>query len=79
MVIDGHQIITTAEGLADATDIRFKKQGDGMYSFGHVAWIDYQANLAALTTDDALNAKFNPGQPDFWKGLRPASWPIPCP
>jgi hypothetical protein len=72
VVIDGHQIITTAEDLDDATDIRFKKQGDGTYSFGRIAWIDYQANLAALTTDDALNAQFNPGQPDFWQGLQPA-------
>lgn len=72
VVIDGHQILTTAEGLDDATDIRFKKQGDGMYTFGRIAWIDYQANLAALTTDDTLNAQFNPGQPDFWQGLQPA-------
>jgi hypothetical protein len=72
VVIDGHQIITTAEGLNDATDIRFKKQGDGLYTFGKIAWIDYQANLAALTTDDALNAQFNAGQPDFWQGLQPA-------
>ena len=27
-----------------------------------MAWIDYQANLAALTTDET----------DFWKGLVPA-------
>ena len=72
VVIEGHQIITTAEGLDDVTDIRFKKQGDGIYTFGKVAWIDYQANLAALTTDDALNAQFNPGQADFWQGLQPA-------
>jgi len=72
VVIEGHQIITTAEGLDDATDIRFKKQGGGSYTFGRVTWIDYQANLAALTTDDALNAQFNPGVPDFWQGLEPA-------
>jgi hypothetical protein len=72
VVIDGHQIITTAEGLDDVTDIRFKKQGDGTFTFGRVAWVDYQANLAALTTDDALNAQFNPGAPDFWQGLQPA-------
>jgi S1-C subfamily serine protease len=79
VVIDGHQIITTAEGLDDATDIRFKKQGDGLHSFGRVAWIDYQANLAALTTDDALNAQFNPGQPDFWQGLQAAKLADPVP
>ena len=72
VVIDGHQIITTAEGLDDATDIRFKKEGDGSYTFGRIAWIDYQANIAALTTDDALNKQFNPTQPDFWQGLQAA-------
>jgi S1-C subfamily serine protease len=79
VVIDGHQIVTTAEGLDDATEIRFKKQGDGQFSLGRVAWIDYQANLAALTTDDALNAQFNPGQPDFWQGLEPAKLADPVP
>jgi hypothetical protein len=72
VVIDGHQIITTAEGLDDSTDIRFKKQGGGSYTFGKIAWIDYQANLAALTTDDPLNAQFNPGQGDFWQGMQAA-------
>ncbi|MEJ0000144.1 MAG: hypothetical protein WDO13_13825 [Verrucomicrobiota bacterium] len=79
VVIDGHQIITTADGLADATEIRFKKDGDGLFTFGRVAWIDYQANLAALTTDDALNAQLNPGEPDFWKGLQPAKLADPVP
>jgi hypothetical protein len=68
VLVDGHQIITTADGLADQTVIRLKKQGDGLFYFGRVAWIDYQANLAAVTADDALNA----GQGDFWAGLQPA-------
>src|SRR5476651_1431144 len=46
VVVEGHQIITTADGLADHTVIRLKKQGDGLYIYGSVAWIDYQANLA---------------------------------
>jgi hypothetical protein len=62
VVVEGHQIITTADGLADQTLIRLKKQGDGLFSLGRVAWIDYQANLAALTTDEK----------DFWTGLQPA-------
>jgi len=62
VVVDGHQIITTADGLADQTLIRLKKQGDGLFSLGRVVWIDYQANLAALTTDEK----------DFWTGLQPA-------
>jgi hypothetical protein len=75
VVIPGHLVLTTADGLADQTVIRLKKQGDGLFSFGRVAWIDYQANVAALTTDDALNA----GQPDFWIGLQPAKLADPVP
>ena len=69
VVIDGHQIITTADGLADQTIIRLKKQGDGLFSLGRVAWIDYQANLASVTTDES----------DFWTGLVPAKLADPVP
>jgi len=69
VVVEGHQIITTADGLADQTLIRLKKQGDGQFSLGTVAWIDYQANLAAITTDET----------DFWKGLQPAKLADPVP
>jgi hypothetical protein len=62
VVIAGHQIITTAEGLNDQTVIRLQKQGGGLYSSGSVVWIDYQSNLAALTTDEA----------GFWNGIQPA-------
>jgi hypothetical protein len=79
VVIDGHEILTTAENLADATTIRLKKQGDGQYTFGRLSWIDYQANIAALTTDPTLNEKYNPGQPDFWIGLTPAKLADPVP
>jgi hypothetical protein len=69
VVVEGHQIITTADGLADQTLIRLKKQGDGLFSLGRVAWIDYQANLAAITTDEK----------DFWTGLQPAKLADPVP
>ena len=69
VVVDGHQIITTADGLADQTVIRLKKQGAGLFSLGRVAWIDYQANLAAITTDEK----------DFWTGLQPAKLADPVP
>ncbi len=69
VVIDGHQIITTADGLADQTIIRLKKQGAGLFSLGRVAWIDYQANLAAVTTDEA----------GFWTGLQAAKLADPVP
>jgi hypothetical protein len=69
VVVANHQIITTAEGMNDATLIRLKKQGDGLYSLGTVAWIDYQANLAAVTTDDK----------DFWIGMQAAKLADPVP
>jgi hypothetical protein len=69
VVVDGHQIITTADGLADVTEIRLKKQGDGLFSEGRVAWVDYQANLAAITTDEK----------DFWTGLQAAKLADPVP
>lgn len=69
VVIAGHQIITTTEGMADQTLIRLQKQGGGLFSLGRVMWIDYQANLAALTTDES----------DFWKGLQPAQLADPVP
>jgi hypothetical protein len=69
VVVANHQIITTAEGMNDATLIRLKKQGDGLYSIGTVAWIDYQANIAAITTDES----------DFWTGLQPARLADPVP
>jgi hypothetical protein len=69
VVIDGHQIITTADSLADQTLIRMKKQGGGFFSLGRVVWIDYMANLAVLTTDEK----------DFWTGLQPARLADPVP
>src|SRR5271170_5642302 len=69
VLIDGQRIITTADGLNDQTLIRLKKQGGGLFSLGRVAWIDYQANLAVLTTDEK----------DFWTGLQPAKLADPVP
>ncbi|MCE0523368.1 MAG: hypothetical protein LV480_10715 [Methylacidiphilales bacterium] len=69
VVVEGNEIITTADNLANQTLIRLKKQGDGLFSLGRVVWIDYQANLAAITTDEK----------DFWTGLQPAKLADPVP
>jgi hypothetical protein len=69
VVVEGHLIITTAGGMADQTEIRLQKGGGGLFSLGRVVWVDYQANLAAVTTDEA----------DFWKGLQPAKLADPTP
>ncbi len=69
VVLPGHLIITTADGLNDQTLIRMQKQGGGFFSLGQVVWIDYQSNLAALTTDET----------GFWNGLTPATLANPVP
>ena len=69
VLLPGHLIITTADGLNDQTLIRMQKQGTGLFSLGRLVWIDYQSNLAALTTDEA----------DFWNGLTPATLADPVP
>jgi hypothetical protein len=69
VVLPGHLIITTADGLNDQTLIRLQKQGGGLFSLGRLVWIDYQSNLAALTTDEN----------GFWTGLTPAALADPVP
>jgi hypothetical protein len=69
VVLPDHQIITTASGVADQTLIRLQKGGGGLFSLGRVVWVDYQANLAVLTTDEK----------DFWTGLQPARLADPAP
>ena len=69
VVLADHQIITTAAGVADQTLIRLQKGGGGLFSLGRVVWVDYQTNLAVITTDEA----------DFWTGLQPARLADPVP
>jgi hypothetical protein len=69
VVLPDHLIITTADGLNDQTDLRLQKQGGGLYSSARLVWIDYQSNLAALTTDEA----------GFWEGIQPATLANPVP
>ncbi len=69
VVLADHLIITTADGLNDQTLIRLQKGGGGFFSIGRLVWIDYQSNLAAITTDEK----------DFWNGLGAASLAEPVP
>jgi hypothetical protein len=62
IVIGPGEILTTAEELADRTLIRIQKGGRGRWANGDVAWIDYHANLAIVTSKDE----------QLWKDLRPA-------
>jgi len=62
LVVGERQILTTSQNLSDRTLVRLQKGGRGKWTNASVDWIDYHANLALLTTDDAA----------FWTGLQPA-------
>lgn len=64
IVIGPTRILTTAEQMNDLLTIRIQKGGRGRWFAGKLEWVDYHANLAMITCDDA----------DFWKGLKPASF-----
>ncbi len=51
-VIEGNEILTTAQGLANRTLVRLQKGGRGKWYNGSVEWVDYQANLAVVGVSD---------------------------
>jgi len=63
LVIGDRQILTTADEMFDRTLVRLQKNGRGRWWIGKVAWIDYHANLALVTTADE----------EFWRDLKPAT------
>jgi hypothetical protein len=63
LVLDGGQILTTADEMFDRTLVRLQKNGRGRWWIGEVTWIDYYANLALVTTAET----------NFWRDLKPAS------
>lgn len=62
LVVGKNEILTTADDLSDATLVRMQKGGRGAWVIASIVWVDYFANLAVLTTDDA----------NFWADLTPA-------
>ena len=58
-VIDGNEVLTTAQGLANHTLVRLQKGGRGRWFNGEVKWIDFQANLAVVGVSDQI----------FWSNL----------
>ena len=52
IVIGPKEVLTTADDLNDRTLLRFQRDGRGQWSKAELIWIDYQANLAVLTTND---------------------------
>lgn len=63
LVLEDHQILTTADEMFDRTLVRLQKNGRGRWWIGEITWIDYHANLALLTTTEA----------DFWRDLKPVT------
>lgn len=63
VVVGQHEILTTADYMADLTLLRLQKGGRGRWFEGEVQWVDYHANLAIVSCKDE----------DFWKGLKPVS------
>jgi len=63
IVVAPRQVLTTADQLFDRTLVRLQKQGRGQWAIAQVSWIDYPANLALVTTEEA----------DFWADLKPAT------
>jgi hypothetical protein len=67
IVVGEHEILTTADEMFDRTLVRLQKGGRGRWFVGDVAWIDYHANLAMVTTKEE----------DFWRDLKPAPFGPP--
>ena len=63
VVIGEKSILTTADQLNDLLTVRVQKSGRGRWHEAKLEWIDYHANLALITSDDA----------ELWAGLKPAS------
>jgi hypothetical protein len=61
-IIDGREILTTADHMANRTLVRLQK-GRGRWFQGEVTWIDYHANLATITCRDEK----------FWEGTEKAA------
>lgn len=62
VVIDSHEILTTAEYFNDVTLVRVQRNGRGRWWTARLKWADYHANLAIVTVDEDK----------FWTGMRPA-------
>ena len=61
LVLNDREILTSADQLFDRTLVRLQKNGRGRWFVGDVTWVDYQANLAIVTTKET----------DFWNELKP--------
>jgi PDZ domain len=63
LVVGEREILTTCQDMSDRTLVRVQKDGRGKWTNASVTWVDYYANLALLTVEDA----------SFWSDLAPAN------
>ena len=52
LIVEDGKILTTAEGLDNATLLRVRREGDGRWRLAGVDWIDPHANLAVLSAGE---------------------------
>jgi len=52
LVVEDGKVLTTAEGVENATLLRVRVEGDGRWRLASVDWIDPHANLALLSAAD---------------------------
>ncbi len=64
VVIEGKELLTTAEYFNDVTLIRVQRNGRGSWYTAKLKWADYHANLALVTVEDEK----------FWSGLKAAKF-----
>ncbi|HEY1174363.1 MAG TPA: serine protease [Verrucomicrobiae bacterium] len=64
IVIEGKEILTTAEFFNDVTLIRVQRNGRGRWWTAKLKWADYHANVALLSVEEA----------EFWPGLKAAKF-----
>jgi hypothetical protein len=60
IIIDDHQILSTADGFSGQTLCRIRKGGITHQYTATVKWVDYYANIAILDVEDPL----------FWEGMQ---------
>ena len=69
VIVQGRQIVTTADFLFDHTVLRVQKGGRGSWYEASLKWIAYHANLAIIAVEDDT----------FWEGLVPVTFADPVP
>ena len=63
LVVEDGKVLTTAEGLGNATLLRVRGEGEGRWRLASIDWIDPHANLALLSAGSAEAGSAPPPAP----------------